>query len=98
MPSIPADAGRGFGVFEHLHGYQSAGEFVAALETAIRQHQGTAQEAYLTKLVESRQVDGFERQLRERVHAIAGKLSQQFKDTAISRVAIRFALDRKSVV
>jgi hypothetical protein len=35
---------------------------------------------------------GFDKQLRERVQAIAGKLSQQFKDTAISRVAIRFAL------
>jgi putative DNA primase/helicase len=92
MPSIPADAGKGYGVFENLQGYQSSDEFVAALETAIRQHQGTAQDAYLTKLVEARKVEGFDRELRARVQAIAGKLSQQFQDTAISRVAIRFAL------
>jgi putative DNA primase/helicase len=92
MPSIPADAGKGYGVFENLQGYQSSDEFVAALETAIRQHQGTAQDAYLTKLVEARKVEGFDRELRARVQAIAGKLSQQFTDTAISRVAIRFAL------
>jgi putative DNA primase/helicase len=92
MPSIPADAGKGYGVFENLQGYQSSDEFVAALETAIRQHQGTAQDAYLTELVEARKVEGFDRELRSRVQAIAGKLSQQFQDTAISRVAIRFAL------
>jgi putative DNA primase/helicase len=92
MPSIPADAGKGYGVFENLQGYQSSDEFVAALETAIRQHQGTAQDAYLTELVEARKVEGFDRELRARVQAIAGKLSQQFQDTAISRVAIRFAL------
>jgi putative DNA primase/helicase len=92
MPSIPADAGKGYGVFENLQGYQSSDEFVAALETAIRQHQGTAQDAYLTGLVEARKVEGFDRELRARVQAIAGKLSQQFQDTAISRVAIRFAL------
>jgi putative DNA primase/helicase len=92
MPSIPADAGKGYGVFENLQGYQSSDEFVAALETAIRQHQGTAQDAYLTELVEARKVEGFDKELRARVQTIAGKLSQQFQDTAISRVAIRFAL------
>jgi putative DNA primase/helicase len=92
MPSILADAGKGYGVFENLHGYKTSDEFVAALETAIRQHQGTAQDAYLTKLVEACKVEGFDKELRARVQAIAGKLSQQFKDTAISRVAIRFAL------
>ena len=69
-----------------------AGEFVQALETALRQQQGTALDCYLSKLVEDAQVEGFERKLRERVHAIAHQLSHQFKDTAISRVAIRFAL------
>jgi putative DNA primase/helicase len=108
MPSIRADAEKGYGVFENLHGYETSDEFVASLETAIRQHQGTAQDAYLTDLVETRsgastgrlppgcvrqdKVEGFDKELRARVHAIAGKLSQQFQDTAISRVAIRFAL------
>ena len=92
MPSIPADAGKGHGVFEDLHGYQISEEFVQALETAIRRQQGTALDAYLTKLVAARQVQGFDKQLRERVHFVARDLSKEINDTAISRVAVRFAL------
>jgi putative DNA primase/helicase len=92
MPSIPADAGRGFGVFEQLHGYQTSGEFVQSLETAIRQHQGTALDGYLTQLVAESKVEGFDRQLRERVHQIAAGLGRKFNDTAIGRVAVRFAV------
>jgi uncharacterized protein (DUF927 family) len=92
MPSIPADAGRGFGVFENLHGYQTSGEFVQSLETALRQYQGTALDGYLTQLVVESKVEGFERQLRERVHQIAAGLGRKFNDTAIGRVAVRFAV------
>jgi hypothetical protein len=92
MPSIPVDAGKGFGVFENLHDYQTAAEFVTALESAILKYQGTALDEYLSQLVEARKSEGFDRQLRERVHTIARELSQQFTDSAISRVAVRFAL------
>jgi len=92
MPSIPADAGKGYGVFENIHGYWTSGDFVAALETAIRKHQGTALDAYLTQLVETRKAEGFDKELRERVHSIANKLSQKYTDSAIGRVAVRFAL------
>ena len=92
MPSIPADAGRGFGVFEHLHGYQTSGEFVQSLETAIRQQQGTALDDYLSKLVAESKTEGFDRQLRERIHQIAAGLGRRFNDTAIGRVAVQFAV------
>lgn len=92
MPSIPADVGKGYGAFENIHGYNLAKSFVDALETSVRGHQGTALDEYLTRLVESRQVEGFDKELRERVHSIASSLSQQFNDTAIGRVAVRFAL------
>jgi putative DNA primase/helicase len=92
MPSIPADAGKGYGVFEDIHDYKDAMEFVTALETSVRQQQGTALDAYLTQLVEGRKVEGFDKELRERVHLVAGKLSERFNDTAIGRVAVRFAL------
>jgi putative DNA primase/helicase len=92
MPSIPADAGKGYGAFENIHGYDTPKAFVDALETSIRQQQGTALDEYLTRLVEARQAEGFDKELRERVHSIAAKLSQQFNDTAIGRVAVRFAL------
>ena len=92
MPSIPADAGKGLGVFENLHGYKTSKEFVVALESSIRQHQGTALDHYLTQLVEVRKSDNWDKQLRERVHAIASELSQQYNDMAIGRVAVRFVL------
>ena len=92
MPSIPADAGRGFGVFEHLHGYQTSEEFVQSLETALRQHQGTALDGYLNQLVAQSKTEGFDRHLRERVHQIAAGLGRKFNDTAIGRVAVRFAV------
>jgi putative DNA primase/helicase len=92
MPSIFADAGRGFGVFENLHGYQTSRQFVQSLETALRQQQGTALDGYLTQLVVQSKTEGFDRQLRERVHQIAAGLGQKFNDTAIGRVAVRFAV------
>jgi putative DNA primase/helicase len=36
--------------------------------------------------------EGFDRQLRERVHQIAAGLGRKFNDTAIGRVAVRFAV------
>ncbi len=92
MPSIPADAGRGLGVFENLHGYKTSKEFVVALESSIRQQQGTALDEYLTQLVEVRKSEDWDKQLRERVHEIANQLSQQYNNMAIGRVAVRFAL------
>jgi putative DNA primase/helicase len=92
MPSLPADAGKGFGAFEELHDHESPEEFVKSLETAIKKYQGTALDEYLTKLVEARKVENFDKDLRDRVHQIARKLSKQFNDSMIGRVAIRFAL------
>jgi uncharacterized protein (DUF927 family) len=92
MPSIPADGGKGFGVFEELHGYRDPAEFVQALESSVSKHQGTAFDHYLTKLVEERKIEGFDKELRDRVHNIARDLSQQFNDSTIGRVAVRFAL------
>ena len=42
--------------------------------------------------IEARKAGGFDKELRERIHAIARKLSQHFIDTAISRVSVRFVL------
>lgn len=92
LPSIPADAGKGFGVLDNLHGYKTSKEFVVALELCIRQQQGTALDEYLTRLVELRRSEGWDKQIRNRVHEIASKLSQQHNDMAIGRVAERFAL------
>jgi putative DNA primase/helicase len=92
MPSFPADAGAGHGVFENLHGYSTAKEFVQALEEALGRQQGHGLDAYLTDLVKQRQAEGFDKQLREQVHQVAGTLSQKYSDSAVGRVAVRLAL------
>jgi hypothetical protein len=73
MPSIPADAGKGYGIFEDIHGHKDSGEFLAALESSIRQYQGTVLDRYLTQLVEDRKSEGFDRELREKVYSIGRK-------------------------
>ena len=92
MPSIPADLGKGYGAFEDIHGYDTPKKFVDVLEASIREQQGTALDAYLTQLVETRKATLFDKELRERVHSSAAKLSQQYPDPVIGRVAVRFAL------
>jgi putative DNA primase/helicase len=92
MPSFPADAGAGYGVFENLHGHQTAKEFVQALESAVTKHRGHALDFFLSKLVEQRQAEGFDKEIRDRVHKVASNLSQQFTESSVGRVAIRLAL------
>lgn len=44
---IPADAGRGYGVFEELHGHLKSAEFANAVGEATKSQRGSAMRAYL---------------------------------------------------
>jgi uncharacterized protein (DUF927 family) len=50
LAEIPADAGKGLGIFEELHGYASGADFSKALTEAARRNYGGAFIAYLEKL------------------------------------------------
>lgn len=50
FPDIPADAGRGFGAFEHIHGFGSAAEFANELRRRATTSFGAASEYYLKRL------------------------------------------------
>ena len=50
LAEIPADAGRGLGIFEELHGYAGGAELSKALTEAARRNYGGAFVAYLEKL------------------------------------------------
>lgn len=50
LVDIPADASKGIGVFEHLHGYESAAFFSKVLMQATTQYYGTPARAFLEKL------------------------------------------------
>ncbi|WP_019502268.1 DUF927 domain-containing protein [Pseudanabaena sp. PCC 6802] len=90
LPAIPKNSQ--YGVFESIHGYETPVDFVNALERAVKQQHGTALDAYLTQLVEDKKLDGFAKRLTNELFAIAGDLSANYSDAAISRVAKRFAL------
>jgi len=50
LAEIPADAGKGLGIFEELHGYAGGAELSKALIEATRRNYGGAFVAYLEKL------------------------------------------------
>ncbi len=52
--NIEADAGRGFGLFENLHGVVSAEQFVHQLKQAAQRYYGTPIRAFLECLVKDR--------------------------------------------
>lgn len=51
LAEIPADAGKGLGIFENLHGYQGGAEFSKAITEAARANYGGPFVAYLAALV-----------------------------------------------
>ncbi len=50
LVDIPADAGKGMGVFEYLHDFESAPAFSKALTQATTQYYGTPARAFLEKI------------------------------------------------
>jgi putative DNA primase/helicase len=92
-PDIPAiPEGAEYGCFERIHGAADAVQFVSGLEAAVRANHGTAMDAYLSRLVVDAADQKQTGQWSKQTHLIAAKLSEGFKDTAIGRVANRFAL------
>ena len=93
LPDLPAvPAGSEYGCFETIHGASTAVEFVTALDTAVKEYRGTALDAFLSRLVVDTTSPKFAGNLSKQVHSIAAKLAQGKQDSAIGRVAKRFAL------
>lgn len=87
---IPADAGRGFGVFDTLHDHIGGAAFSKALTEACAKYYGVASIAFLSKLVDN----------LDKVSGHVKKLQKEFADKHLngdaggqaSRAALRFAL------
>lgn len=87
---IPADAGRGLGLFESLYGFPSADALARHLKLAAERHYGHAAPAFLELAVKD--YDGIGRAVAE---ARTGFLEANLPagaDGQVSRVASRFAL------
>jgi putative DNA primase/helicase len=93
LPDVPAmPEGSIYGCFETIHGADTAEQFVVGLEAAVKEHHGTALDAFLSRLVIDAADPAFVGNLSKQVHLIAAKLAEGTTDSAIGRVAKRFAL------
>ncbi|HOY69564.1 MAG TPA: DUF927 domain-containing protein [Methylotenera sp.] len=87
---IPADAGRGFGIFDTLHDHIGGAAFSKALNDAVGKHYGVASIAYLSKLVDN----------LDKIPGHVKRLQKEFLENHLKtdaggqayRAALRFAL------
>jgi uncharacterized protein (DUF927 family) len=90
VPAIPVNAE--YGCFETIHEADTAELFLSTLEAAVKEHHGTALDAFLSRLVVDCQDPAFAGNLSKQVHQVAAKLCEGTKNNAVGRVAKRFAL------
>ncbi|WP_063894126.1 DUF927 domain-containing protein [Burkholderia stagnalis] len=90
LVEIPADAGAGFGLFEHLHGVAGGAELSTAINEAAVKHYGTAAVAFLEALCHDREEIGI--WLKDEIRRfVDGNLPADSSGQA-HRVCQRFAL------
>ena len=93
LPDIPAvPEGCQYGCFETIHGADTSADFVLAIKAAVIEHHGTALDAFLSRLVIDAADPAFVGNLSKQVHLVAAKLAEGTVNSAIGRVANRFAL------
>lgn len=86
---IPADAGKGLGLFEELHGFSDAASFAEMLNSNSKQYHGVASRAFL-KALAGNKVE-YSIKLRELMTAFLQYVPDN-ADGQIKRAANRFAL------
>jgi putative DNA primase/helicase len=90
VPAVPEDSI--YGCFETIHGADTSAQFVLAIKAAVIEHHGTALDAFLSRLVIDAADPAFVGNLSKQVHLVAAKLAEGTSNSAIGRVANRFAL------
>jgi putative DNA primase/helicase len=90
LPAVPSNSQ--YGCFETIHGADTGGQFASALEAAVKANHGTALDAFLSRLVIDAADPTFAGNLSKQVHLVAAKLAEGTVNSAIGRVAKRFAL------
>jgi putative DNA primase/helicase len=87
---IAADAGAGMGMFENLHGFESADALARHLRSATHQHYGVAARHYLGAIVSI--IDDLRHQIAPIMKAFSEQYVPKGADGQVERVAQRFAL------
>ncbi|MFM0394239.1 DUF927 domain-containing protein [Paraburkholderia phytofirmans] len=90
LPVIPSDAGKGMGVIEELHGFDSPRALVEHLKHAANRHYGAAGPAFIEWA--SQVADELPDSLRERIVELVHAWVPGGAHSQVARVAERFAL------
>ncbi|KQP24987.1 hypothetical protein ASF25_21420 [Methylobacterium sp. Leaf100] len=87
---IAADAGAGLGMFENLHGFESADAFARHLKMAASEHYGYPTRRFLQSLVDN--FDAIAPAVKAHVDEFIAEHCPKGADGQVSRVAARFGL------
>ncbi len=87
---VPADAGKGLGLFEDLHGFASADAFARHLGAMADAYYGTAARAFLETL--TTQIEDAKAAIKEYQAEFIARFCPRNADGQVHRVAARFAL------
>ena len=90
MVDLPADAGAGHGLFEHLHGVPSAQKFADALREAVTRNYGHAGRRFVEVVAADR--DGCTGEVRALLNGFVAEHVPPGASGQVLRVARRFAL------
>jgi putative DNA primase/helicase len=85
---LPADAGAGHGIFDHLAGFTSGQALADHLKAAVATHYGHPLRAYMRRLIEDRPFNG----IRRFVEAFVAEVTPHGADGQVRRAAARFGI------
>ncbi|AHI78648.1 primase 2 family protein [Burkholderia thailandensis USAMRU Malaysia  len=90
LATIPADAGRGYGIFEELHGFETPKDLADHVARASGQYYGVAAMEFIRHTAEN--ADRMRDTVSGMIAALVADWVPQGSDGQVSRVAQRFAL------
>jgi putative DNA primase/helicase len=90
LVDLPADAGRGYGAFDHPGEFGDSGALARHLNDAAGKAHGALGRAWLEHLTGN--TDTVQRELRQRIEAFEGRAVPDAASGQVQRVARRFAL------
>jgi putative DNA primase/helicase len=89
MPDLPADAGKGLGIFEEIHGADGPATFANGIAARARRYYGTAGPAFIEALAGKR--DQAAEVLKSLSREFVERVRPQGAEGQAERVAMRFA-------
>jgi putative DNA primase/helicase len=90
--AVPADAGKGLGMFEALHGFEEAAALSDALKARVGKYYGEPLLAFLSALCEPGKLEGFRVLLRHTLERFTAEALPASASGQAQRAATRFGL------